>query len=521
VENLLPEIKDLICFDPLIAKDIGRLDENSAGLGIPKGYLMECAGSGAATAIQKHYALNSSTPVLIVCGTGNNGGDGFVIARHLSSMAIPVYVLLVGSPTNIRTEEALVAWNLINNLPLNIHITIAHDSSLLKNPTVPIKNPTIILDCLLGTGVIGKIREPIASAIDFINSFKCPIVAIDVPSGMDPDTGKVLDRAVRVDLLVTFHRIKKGLTQIKDVVVVPIGIPLEAHLFVGEGDLKNIIPKRKSTNYKGEYGKLLVIGGSEDYSGAPSFAALAALELGIDLCIMLIPNSIVSVVRSYSPSLIVRPGTGCNLNNFDVPLAKELTGWADAVVVGPGIGTHSDTKEFLKNYLPWLATQSKPYVVDADGIKGLSSLIQSFQFHSLTPFVITPHVGEFQTLFGKLDLGESTEIELRSKILLEKTSTLPNAILLLKGKYDYITDGKSVRVNRTGCPEMAVGGTGDVLAGLVGAMLSLKITPYLAACSAAYLNGLLGENAQKAEGSRISAADLITQIHPTLEQRHL
>jgi hydroxyethylthiazole kinase-like uncharacterized protein yjeF len=256
--------------DPILAIDVTRLDKNCMDLGIPTSLLMECAGMSAANLLKSKYGLNNDSIVVIFCGTGNNGGDGFVIARHLASQQVNVKIILIGHPESIHSEEARLGWMLLYKLPLFIEIRICSDSTQIKDIGKIWINPNVVIDCLLGTGIDGKIKQPIASAIDLINHYSCPIVSIDVPSGMNPDTGIILDRSVKCSDLFTFHRSKSGLMSIPQQTVLPIGIPSEAYLFVGEGDLQQDLRKRKKDNFKGQYGRMLVIGGSSQYSGAPA-----------------------------------------------------------------------------------------------------------------------------------------------------------------------------------------------------------------------------------------------------------
>ncbi|MEJ2293590.1 MAG: NAD(P)H-hydrate epimerase [Candidatus Lokiarchaeota archaeon] len=233
----------------ITSEEMGVLDTNSEWLGIPKSHLMECAGYSFASEIVNRYELDGFSKVLIFCGTGNNGGDGFVVARHLNSFGVKSIVILVGPSDKIGTEEALLNWNIIHNsLNMSIETMIIKDSTNIGDIAILIeddKNFKLIIDGLLGTGIKGRIREPIATAIEFINEFhmqlNIPVASIDVPSGMDPNTGEVADKAVKSDLVITFHRNKKALHPktefIKDLVVKSIGIPLEAQIFVGRGDL--------------------------------------------------------------------------------------------------------------------------------------------------------------------------------------------------------------------------------------------------------------------------------------------
>jgi len=349
--------------DTITAKDVAQLDANSASLGIPNGYLMECAGLQATNKIYEQYKLNSNSSVVIMCGIGNNGGDGLCIARHLATRGVFVNVLLLGDPIHIRTEESRLNWELVNTLSFKIRAFSIKNINQLKTLCKSnfFINAKIIIDAMLGTGVTGKIRDPVSTAIDIVNQSNLPKISIDVPSGMDPDTGKSTDKSVNCDLCITFHAKKKGFANL-NAWVVPIGIPLEASLFIGDGDLQLATKKRKNDFHKGQYGKLLVIGGSSSYSGAPSLAAMSALELGIDLCISFVPKGIGNVVRSFSPNLIVQEGVAENFSNSDFSQAKKLSNWADAVLIGPGLGKDPKTIEFLSN-LSYGFSQKKFHVL--------------------------------------------------------------------------------------------------------------------------------------------------------------
>ncbi len=501
----------------ITAKDVSRLDANSASLGIPNGFLMECAGLQATNKIYEQYKLDSNSSVVIMCGIGNNGGDGLCIARHLATRGVFVNVLLLGDPIHIRTEETRLNWELVNTLSLKIRAFPIKNINQLKilSKSECFKTANIIIDALLGTGVKGNIREPISTAIDIINQSEIPKISIDVPSGMDPNTGKITDKSVNCDLCITFHAKKKGFAKIKTWVA-PIGIPIEASLFIGDGDLKAAIKKRKKDVHKGQYGKLLVIGGSSSYSGAPALAAMAALELGIDLCICFVPHGLGNVVRSFSPNLIVQEGVAENFSNSDFTKAKKLSKWSDTVLIGPGLGNDPKTIEFFEKFILWIIEEKIPCVVDADGIKMLGKLIKENKIELFnSPIVLTPHIAELKSLVRFKNLPKFDEIEKRAEKLIS-ISQIIGGVILVKGVYDYIIKiskkGSIYRVNRTGCPEMSVGGSGDVLAGLISAFLSIGNTPFDSACAAVYLNGLLGEFAKKSYGPRLHATDLIKNL---------
>ncbi|MHA1339173.1 MAG: NAD(P)H-hydrate dehydratase [Promethearchaeota archaeon] len=521
-------------------KEMNAVDQNTTDYGVPIDFLMECAGYSAADKIYSKYNLNpkdeQKNKVVLFCGTGNNGGDGFVVARHLLARQIKCNVILVGDPLRIRTEHAKRNWNILNNLVLNINILIIRDSSGLNESNKVLVNllngACLIVDCLLGTGVRGSVREPIRSAIQLINLIKQnkmvtlkfdtnpKIISIDVPSGMNPDNGEIPDICVEPDLLITFHREKMGFAQAKlkipEVIVKSIGIPQDADLFVGTGDLKVNLKRRDPNNHKGQHGKVLVIGGSEQYSGAPTLAALAALEMDVDLVIAYVPNSVANVVRTFSPNLIVREGKGKNICEEDVDELEPLIDWADSIVIGPGIGLAPETKSAFKGLLKLFAEKQKPVVIDADGIKIVAEYKDLLK---KTKAVITPHEGEFYILTGT-KLPPQNSFEERARIL-ELVAMNYGVTFLVKGRYDYISNSSQTRINKTGVPEMAVGGTGDILSGILGALLSFGLNEFNATCVAAYISGKLGEeykllhrdiNNQKLMRKNFKSSDLLNII---------
>ncbi|MFX1352714.1 MAG: NAD(P)H-hydrate dehydratase [Promethearchaeota archaeon] len=507
----------------ITAEEMGILDNNSEWLGIPKSHLMECAGYSFASEIVTKYNLGSHSKVLIFCGTGNNGGDGFVVARHLNSFGINSIVVLVGDPNKITTEETKLNWEIIRyNLELSIRIEIIKDSTDIGKIGILLeedKNIKLIIDGLLGTGIKGKLREPLATVIDFINEirnqFKINVVSIDVPSGLDPNTGEVLDKAIVADLVITFHRMKRGMhpktEYINELMVKSIGIPQEATIFVGRGDLLPTLKVREIDYHKGQFGRVLVIGGSKNYSGAPAYSSLTCINFGCDLVITYVPGIIADVIRSYSPNLIVRQTPGDWLTKIAFEDLKSLIDWSNSLVIGPGLGLEDETEELLVQILNYLRKDKKPYVLDADALKLVKTHLDLIKNQNV---ILTPHAGEFK-IMTNLDLPSFEKIEQRGKIIFDTAKKL-KITLLVKGPYDYITNGVKLKINRTGCPEMSIGGTGDVLAGLCGCFLATDNKVLESACSAAFFNGYLGEYCKENVGPRFSAMDMIQNIDPAL-----
>ncbi len=501
--------------ETVTSEEMGILDKNAQYWGVPPYLLMECAGLGVLKAIKQKTKVQAAK-VVVFCGVGNNGGDGFVIARHLAAEGAQVEVFLLGIPERIRTEESQRNWTILQNSK-TIKTHVIGDSKELGNLQTTLRDKTILVDAMLGTGVKGMLKEPYATAITLFNKLTGFKVAVDLPSGMNPNTGEVPDNAVQADLCVTFHRAKPGLKAgtkyIKELVVSEIGIPLEASLYVGPGDVDAAILRRDRFTHKGLNGKVLVIGGSKDYSGAPSLAALGAQTLGVDLVRVAAPEVVASIIRGYSPNLMVSALPGPYLVPDHFSLLEPMIEWADAVVLGPGTGNADETRLTNQNLIEYLAKTQKPFVVDADALKHAKGHFYSSKGCST---VFTPHAGEFLALTG-MELPPPAELEKRKNFVSAQATTL-GCVILLKGPTDIIASPNETRFNSTGVPPMSVGGTGDVLSGLVGALLSQKLDPFRAACVGAFLNGKFGQEAVQNKGEYITAMDLIQNAPPVMKR---
>ena len=506
--------------DRISAEEVAIVDNNAQWLGIPLGHLMECAGYSIAIELVERYNLKEADKVAIFCGTGNNGGDGFVVARHLSAFNVNSIVFLLGLPEKIRTKESKFNWDIISRyLDVTVETVVVRDSTEIADNSETMnkcKNVRLLVDGLLGTGVKGKIREPISSAIDLINTlnknFKIPVVSIDLPSGLNPNTGEVIDKAVKSDLVIALHRIKKGLSEdnefIGEIIIKSIGIPHEASLFVGKGDLLPTLKVRKIDNHKGQFGRMLVIGGSKNYSGAPAYSSLTGINFGCDLVITYVPEVIGDVLRNFSPNMIVRTSPGDWLNLEALDEIKWLIDWSNSIIIGPGLGEQKETEELLVKLLKHIIKEKKSLVLDADALKLVKNHLNLLKGQSV---ILTPHEGELKIMAGT-ELPQYDRIEERGSIIFNLAKEI-EVTLLIKGPYDYITDGKKMKINKTGCPEMSIGGTGDVLAGLCGCFLTIENEPFQSACSAAFLNGFIGEYTHKNVGPRFTTMDMIDNLN--------
>lgn len=487
--------------ETITSREMRALETNSEYFGVSRLLLMENAGHCVACLIGSKFKSGKS--VAIFCGLGGNGGDGLVIARHLLLRGFKVTVVLAGKGKEITDKAALENWNALQSLADAINIVEVYDSTL-----APDVKADAAVDALLGTGAKGELRPPILQLVKKINSMDAFKVAVDVPTGVDADTGEVLGEAVKADMTVTFYRSKKGLAKAKkyvgDLTVKDIGLPREFERFAGPGDVNAVMKRRLPESHKGDFGRLLVIGGSETFSGAPTLVAQAALRTGVDLAYVAAPEKTARAISSLSPDLITIKLTGDHLNPGNLNQLKPYVEACDAVAVGPGLGLHDETKRSVKLIVDAVERFGKALVLDADGLKAFAGFKRKLK----VPSVLTPHAGEYSILTGKKLPG----ILDRKVADVQKTSASLNAVVLLKGRVDIVSDGKRFKLNFTGNPGMTVGGTGDVLTGVVGAFLAQRVDPYDAAVAGAFVNGAAGDFVFQEKGAHMVASDLINWI---------
>jgi NAD(P)H-hydrate epimerase len=387
------------------ALEMSAIDTNAAHLGVEPIVLMENAGRQVAQEIARRRKAGR---VVLLCGPGNNGGDGFVAARHLCNMGWEVSVVEFKDctkPEARRNREILGRMG-------GIAVRSVSDSKECDDPTFLewLAGQDMIVDALLGTGAAGPPRQPVASLLEATMGTDAFKVAVDIPSGLNADTGDHGEGAFRGDLTVTFHAAKHGHAEaaeaIGELVVCDIGIPKEAETLAGPGDLLFVRDHRRTDSHKGQNGTLLIVGGSRDYHGAPAIAGIAAMRTGIDLVYLAVPDAIKEAVSKHSPSLICRSYEGDHLTPGRISEILDQIGQVDAICVGPGISTMDDTLEAVRGLVESVA--SKPVVLDADGLKAFTGRPEALG----ESVVATPHGGEFRVLTGKelpSEAGERVE----------------------------------------------------------------------------------------------------------------
>ncbi|HUT00453.1 MAG TPA: NAD(P)H-hydrate dehydratase [Candidatus Thermoplasmatota archaeon] len=474
------------------------IDTNSEYFGVPTIQLMENAGKSVSEFVRSTIK-DTKKNILIFCGTGNNGGDGFVAARHLTQHYI-VTVFLVGD--KIKTEIAQKNFQKLQTGQMKIY------SSPLDVDRLIVEND-VVIDALLGTGLAGELKEPYVTIVKKINDTKNKmIISVDVPTGLGST------QTITPNHTVTFHDIKEGMNKNNsgDIHVVDIGIPEEAITYVGPGELSVYYPRPAKKSHKGDNGIVFIIGGGP-YIGAPALSGLAALRTGVDLVYIATPKRSWESVAAFSPNFIVKDLHDDMLTQHDIPRIEELLGKCTAVILGPGLGTARETEDAIIPLVKRIIAEKKPLVLDADAIKPLGENLSLLK-NSTT--VVTPHVGEFKKLTGA---SLSQDLDIRINAVKEWAEKI-GITIFLKGYIDVLSDGTDVKLNKVHNEAMTVGGTGDVLAGIIGALLSKGVRLFDAVRIAAFLNGEAGNEAFQKKSYGLLATDIIDEI-PTILKKYL
>lgn len=468
--------------------------------GIPSLELMERAGTGLARAVGE---LAPEGDVAIVCGTGNNGGDGLVAARLLRAEGRAVRVLLTADPLALSGDPAAN----LERLPTPA-TTPAHQPF----SAAALAGAAVIVDALLGTGFSGAPRAPALEAIEAIVRCGAPVVAADVPSGVDASTGEVTGAAVRAALTVTFAAAKPGLLvapgkrHAGDVRVLDIGIPGGAPVDVAAGRIEaavlDEIPRRGPEGTKFASGHVVVCGGSPGLTGAPCLTALAAARAGAGYVTVCVPETLQAIVESKLLEVMTAalpesdPGTRAG-----VVLEKAARG---ALAVGPGLGRSPSAQELARE----LARRADvPLVLDADGLNAHAGRLEQLRGRS-APTVLTPHEGELARLLEV----EPDAVGARRLHHAREAARRSGALVVLKGDDTIVADpaGRAA-VNALAAPALATAGTGDVLCGVLAALLAKRMDAFTAACAAVYLHARAGRLAAERAGSPegVIASDVV------------
>jgi NAD(P)H-hydrate epimerase len=493
--------------DVITTREMRTLEMNAEYFGVSRLQLMENAGRSVASEISARFP-SKKTRIAVFCGLGGNGGDGFVTTRHLLSLGYRTKVLVAGKTADISHEASRKNWIALLPLRNSLIVHEVTDSSQVSDIKAD-----VIIDALLGIGLKGPPRQPVLQMIKTINRLQAFRLSVDTPTGLDADSGELLGETVKANLTITFHKPKPGLLRAKEYVgellVKDVGLPKTFEKLAGPGDVSLVVKPRPIESHKGDFGKLLVVGGSETYSGAPALVALAALRTGVDLTYIAAPEKTAYAISSMTPNVITIKLRGTHLNLDNVSQIKRYLEKDTVAVIGPGIGLHQETKRAVEEIVVAAEEIGTPMVLDADGLKAFAEFKRPLQ----TRLVLTPHAGEYTILTGK-ELPSSVDEKAES---VKKTAAKLNAVILLKGNIDIISDGKNVKLNLTGNPGMTVGGTGDVLSGVVGGFMAQQTDIFEAAVAGAFINGAAGDLVKKEKGYHMVPTDMLDWIPKVID----
>lgn len=492
---------------------------------IPVTTLMERAGSGVASCIEQWVGTVSGKTITVICGKGNNGGDGFVAARLLRRRRANVRVLTMAPLSELRRDAALMYKQFVK---------VAGRSSVLSYRSKDmaqslLQESDLLVDALFGTGLSSAVTGRYGEIIETINEATRPVVAVDVPSGLHADTGTALGQAVRAGLTVTFGLPKIGLYQNQgidlsgDIHLVDIGIPpsyvdaIESRVtLITPQWVQGLLPRRERSGHKGTYGHAGIIAGSIGKTGAAAMAARAALRVGAGLVTVATPSSVNDILEAKLLEVMTLPMPETKARTFSRAALDRLLAFMatrDAVAIGPGLSTHPETVELVQALTTKL---DRPAVLDADALNALAgraAILASCK----TPPIITPHPGEM----ARLEAEATPQTVNRDRIgTATRFARERGLFVILKGARTVIArpDG-AVAICPTGNPGMATAGTGDVLTGMVVGLLTQGLPSWEAACAATYLHGTAGDVAASRKGEiGMIAGDLLEEIPTALSR---
>ena len=453
-------------------------------LKIPGILLME----NAALKVIKNLELDKYNSFCVICTKGNNGGDGFAVARHLHILNKKIEVFLVGDKDGM-SPDCKVNYDILKKI--GVKINKVNNIEDINNLRESIEKNQVTIDSIFGTGLSRNVEGIYDSVISIINENSKYIISVDVPSGFDSNTGKVLGNCIRANKTVSFQLYKRGFLNYHTdgltgkIVVEDIGIPESAinkfhnnEFIMDEWMIKNNMKIRGKYSYKGDYGRILIVAGSSGFTGAAYICAQGAVKSGAGLVTLCCSKEIQPILSSK----LVESMT---ISFDEKDKIKEIIEKSDAIAIGPGMGDNQSTFELLE-YI--INNSTKPVVIDADGINVLKNRLDILM-NKKCQIILTPHLGEMSKITGlDIDYIKENRLEVSKKIAKDY-----NVIVLLKGYNTIITDGNTTVINPTGNSAMASGGMGDCLTGMIASFIGQGYKPMIAAYIAAFIHGYCGE----------------------------
>ena len=504
------------------AAEMRQIDQDTIeGIGIPGIVLMETAGRAIVRAIEQHYPTTERIGILV--GKGNNGGDGLVIARQLAHTGHNVHIFLV-SPADSFASEAAINLQIAKNLGLRIEVILGEKEAWKRWMT----NCELLVDAIFGTGLRGTVRDPIATIIDTINSRSTPILSVDLPSGLDADTGNPLGTCVQADRTVTIGLPKRGLlvhpgTEFAGKLeVVDIGFPEQVIDTQGikvnwttTTQASQGVPPRPPVSHKGTYGRVLVVAGSTGMTGAAALASEAALRAGAGLVTLAIPKHLNPILEGLLPEVMTLPLPETEIGSLSVSATAAILKFAEktksVLAIGPGISQHPETVTFVHE----LIREHREHklglrmVIDADGLNAIAKTPEILSLLDRET-VLTPHPGEMARLtHTRVSTLEADRIRTAQTFASEH-----GVVLVFKGAPTVTADANgNVWINSTGNPGMGTGGMGDVLTGIIAGLMAQGLSTERAAPLAVYIHGLAGDIVSERSGMHgLIASDVLKAV---------
>jgi len=506
--------------------EMKKLDAWAVGeFGIPSLLLMENAGAAVARKAREILRNAADRQIVVLAGKGNNGGDALAAARHLHEMGAEVRLFLLFDPGEF-SGPALDNWSLIEKLGIKWHLLNDENSNYLLK--LRLNQCELVLDGIFGTGFKGAPSENITRVINAVNESTCPVLAIDIPSGLEADTGQVRGSCIRATHTVTLAWAKRGLvlfpgrTYTGEMEVAGISLPREAlklldgeEHYVDNGYVRGLLPPREQEGHKNTFGHVLVIAGSPGMTGAAWLAGKAALRSGAGMVTVCLPSSLAGNFDAALPEAITRGVEETGEKTLDAaawPAIERLMKNKKALVFGPGLTARPEIREILEKVVSHARV---PLVIDADGLNVLAHNTQVLQ-KAHVPVVLTPHPGEMSRLTGIA----TAQVQADRVGTAREAARRLNAVVVLKGAATVTaTPAGNVFINSTGNPVLATAGTGDVLAGAIGGLLAQGLDAETACLCGVYIHGLAGDlTAQKTGQRGALAGDILEMLPRALKQ---
>ncbi len=496
--------------------------------GIPSLVLMENAGRACTDRILRILEEKVGAPqeasVAVVCGKGNNGGDGMVIARHLHNRGVYVELFLLGEIEEL-SKDARAQADILRRMDLELRVI--RDTEGVEDLRAYLEEVHLCVDAIFGTGLSSPLTGTVREVVEVINLSMATVFSVDIPSGIDATTGRILGEAIRSDytgalgLLKIGNVLLPGSIYCGETEIYDIGIPSRAVFdaeikaeSLEEQVVKSMLSVRPPDFHKGDAGRVCIVGGSPGMTGAPCLAGLAALRMGAGLITVVVPASLRPIVEAKQMEVMcagVPDGGGGYFTPEMIPSLMEAIARADVVVVGPGLGMTESMPKFLKELLPRLKV---PFLLDADALNALSGQVELLQSASAS-CTITPHSGEMSRLAQEsIEAIEASRIDSARHLAEEERVTV-----ILKGARTIVATPKGdIFINMSGNPYMASGGMGDALTGMIAALASQGLSPTDAACAGVFLHGLSADLlVRRNPMTPVIATDVIGNIKGALQ----